>query len=371
MSELFTESSEMGDDAAIEVEPQKGRKFIFTVIISILLLLILSGAGIAYYFYQTICGANLLEIKESVLIQVPSGSNLDKITEILSEKGILKDKKGFLWVCSIMKFYGKSGQYRITKNTNSYHSLVGVLRGEQESVNLTFNNFRLKEQLAGHVSRFIEADSLSIIAAMIATDFLDQKGFNSENALSMYIPNSYKIYWDSDADVFVKRMEVEYQKFWNENRLEKAKKQNLSPIEVYILASIVDAETTFNPEKPRVAGVYLNRLRTKGWKLEADPTVVFAGGDFSVRRVTNDMLQINSPYNTYKNVGLPPGPIRMASVSAIDAVLDAEEHDYWFFCAKPPSEGQPAQHAFAKTMAQHGANARVYRQWLNLQRIYK
>ena len=367
MSEELNEITETSD---IPVKVVKKSRVLKMVLITVAVFAIV-GAGIVYYFYDAIYGSKLNGLTEDLLLQIPSKTDLNGITALLEQKGLLKDKTGFLWVASLMKYKGKSGQYRVPKNTKSHHALVAVLRREQVPVKLTFNNFRLKDQLAGHVSKYIEADSLSILSAMNSTDLLDKYGFTAENALTMYIPNSYLIHWDTDAEEFVARMYAEYKKFWNKERLELAKKQNLSQIEVYILASIVDAETTFDPEKPRVAGVYLNRLRTEGWKLEADPTVVFAGGDFTVRRVTNDLLAINSPYNTYMYPGLPPGPIRMASVSALEAVLKAEEHDYWFFCAKPPVEGQPAQHAFAKTGAQHGANARAYRQWLNSQKIYK
>lgn len=345
-------------------------------IIKILLItvavLALAAAGVAYYFYDAIYGKKLNPLSQDLLLDIPSKTDLNGIVNLLAEKQLLKDKTAFLWVANLMKYKGKTGRYRIPKTVQSYHSLIRVLRSKQEPVKLTFNNFRLKDQLAGHVSRYIEADSLSLLAAMTSTETLDGYGFNAENAMAMYIPDTYNMNWDTDAKSFVARMYKEYNAFWDKNnRREKAKKLEMTPIEVYILASIVDAETTYNPEKPRVAGVYLNRLKTEGWKLEADPTVVFAGGDFSVRRVTNDLLAINSPYNTYQHAGLPPGPIRMASSTAIDAVLDAEKHDYWFFCAKPPTEGQPAQHAFATTGAQHGANARAYRQWLNSQKIYK
>jgi UPF0755 protein len=283
------------------------------------------------------------------------------------------NKADFLWVAKMRKYEGKAGRYAISQTTRSYYELVGILRNsKQVEVKVTFNNLRLKEQLAGQVSRLLEFDSVTLASLMSSAEVLGKYGFNEENAIAMYIPNTYNFYWNTNAQTFVERMHEEYEKFWAaDNRKAKADSMGMTPIEVYILASIVDAETTYGPEKARVAGVYLNRLNTDGWKLEADPTVVFANGDFSVRRVTNDLLAKDSPYNTYMYPGLPPGPIRMASQSAIDAVLNAEKHDYWFFCAKPPAEGEPAQHAFAKTGAQHGANARRYRAWLNSQRIYR
>lgn len=373
MSEQLSENSAVETEIVQEIPKNKKQKRSLLLKIGLICfsLCLVTGLIVVAYFYNLIYGNQLLSRDKDLIVQFKSGSNLDQIAEALAQSTIVKDKTTFKWVCSVMKYKGKSGQYRIPKKVSSYHALVVILRAKQEPVNLTFNNFRLLPQLAAHVSRYIEADSLSLISAMTATDFLDANGLKPESAMTLFIPNSYQMFWDNDANSFVKKMQAEYKKFWNEKRLENAKKLNLSPTEVYILASIVDAETTFEPEKRRVAGVYLNRLKTKGWKLEADPTVVFAGGDFSVRRVTNDMLKINSPYNTYLNAGLPPGPIRMASVSAIDAVLNAEEHDYWFFCAKVPLDGEPAQHAFARNGAEHAANARVYRQWLNSRKIYK
>jgi UPF0755 protein len=373
MSEQLSENSAEKTEIVQEPNFEKKQKksFLLKMFFIGFSLMIIIGIIVAAYYYNIFYGNQLPGRDKDVVVQIKSGSNLEQITDLLIQNGIVKDKSTFKWVCSIMKYKGKSGQYRIPQKVTSYHALVAILRAKQVPVKLTFNNFRLLPQLAAHISRYIEADSLSLIAAMTATDFLDVNGLKPESAMTLFIPNSYQMYWDTDAASFVKKMQAEHKKFWDSTRLEKAKKINLSPAEVYTLASIVDAETTYVPEKKRVAGVYLNRLKTKGWKLEADPTVVFAGGDFTVRRVTNDLLKINSPYNTYQNAGLPPGPIRMASVSAIDAVLDAEVHDYMFFCAKVPEPGQPAQHAFARNGAEHGNNARLYRQWLNSQKIYK
>ena len=338
----------------------------------VVILGLISAGAIGYYYYDFIFGPKLKPIAEDIVLEIPTGSDLDKVANLLITAGVLERKSDFLWVAKMRKYEGKAGRYAIPQNTRSYYELVGILRnGKQLEVKVTFNNLRLKEQLAGQISRLLELDSLTLATLMSSAEVLGKYGFSEENAMAMYIPNTYNFYWNTDAQAFIDRMHDEYEKFWAaDNRKAKADSMGMTPIEVYILASIVDAETTYGPEKARVAGVYLNRLNTEGWKLEADPTVVFANGDFSVRRVTNDLLAKDSPYNTYMYPGLPPGPIRMASQSAIDAVLNAEKHDYWFFCAKPPAEGEPAQHAFAKTAAQHGANARRYRAWLNSQRIY-
>lgn len=348
------------------------RRIIRISFLVVLVGLIMAGS-VAYYYYDLIFGNKLKAVSEDFVIEIPTGSDLPAISKLLQQKGLFEEEATFLWVADLRKYEGRAGRYLIPKETRSYFGLVGILRNaKQVEVKVTFNNLRLKEQLAGQVSRLLELDSATLANLMSSAEVLGKYGFNEENAIAMYIPNTYNFFWNTDAKSFVERMHEEYEKFWaSDNRRAKADSMGLTPIEVYILASIVDAETTYNPEKRRVAGVYLNRLRTEGWKLEADPTVVFANGDFTVRRVTNDLLEKDSPYNTYMYPGLPPGPIRMASTSAIDAVLNAEKHDYWFFCAKPPAEGEPAQHAFAKTGAQHGANARKYRAWLNSQRIYK
>jgi UPF0755 protein len=197
-------------------------------------------------------------------------------------------------------------------------------------------------------------------------EVLSELGYTPENIMSLFIPNTYQVYWNTSPQNLLKRLQVENDAFWaKKNRREKAKSLGLSTQEVYTLASIVEKESLVMDEKPIIAGVYLNRLK-KGMLLQADPTVVFAVGDFSIQRVLNKHLAIDSPYNTYKNVGLPPGPICMPSISSIDGVLNAEKHNYIFFCAKPNSGGR---HAFANTLAGHNRNAAIYRNWLQANQI--
>lgn len=364
------EQGEIAENIDKISDNSRKKRFRFLVIISTIILTVL--IGFAVYFYFLIYGQNLPKFDKDKILLISSDKDLNQIADLLQHDKIISKKENFIFVSKLMKFKGKSGRYKITKSTRSYHKLISILRGAQEPVNITFNNLRFLHQLAGQVDNMLEADSIRFLNAFLDSNFLKKNGFNPETALTMYIPETYNINWDIKPEKFVERMHREYTSFWKKDkRLEKAKQQNLSPTEVYILASIVDAETTYIPEKPRVAGVYLNRLRKKGWKLEADPTVVFANGDFNVKRVTNELLKIDSPYNTYKYPGLPPGPIRMASISAIDAVLNAEEHDYWFFCARPPVEGEPNQHAFAKNGSEHAMNANLYRRWLNSNKIYR
>jgi UPF0755 protein len=372
LNEIQPEETEKVEQAEVE-EKQKSRRFslTFKVILFVTALVTVFVLIFLIYFFNLVYGNQLSSLKKDKILYIPSGSTIGNIADVIQKEGLVPDKSNFLFVASLMKYKGKSGRYIIPKSTKSYHGLISILRKNQIPLKLTFNNIRTKEQFAAHLDKLIEADSLSIIRSIINPVKLTKFGFNEQNVLAMYIPNTYEFYWNSNSEQFVDRMYQEYQKFWTKERLAKAEKQKLSPAEVYILASIVDAETTYNPEKKRVAGVYLNRLRTKGWRLEADPTVVFAMGDFSIRRVTRDMLNVDSPYNSYRNDGLPPGPIRMASVAAIDAVLDAEEHQFMFFCAKPQLDGEPAQHVFAENMNQHANNARIYRQWLNSRNIYR
>lgn len=372
MNENLPEEKEKAEIFEVEekiVKKKHTATFRLFLIISAFILFAVLACLI--YFFNLIYGNHLSAIKGDKNLYIPTGSSIENVAEIVLEEGLISDKSNFLFVASLMKYKGKAGKYTIPKSTKSYHGLITILRKKQKAIKLTFNNIRTKEQFAAHIGKLLEADSLSIINCINDSIKLTKFGFNENNVLAMYIPNTYEFYWNTKAEEFVEKMYKEYQKFWTKERLSKAEKQKLSPIEVYILASIVDAETTYNPEKKRVAGVYLNRLRTKGWRLEADPTVVFAMGDFSIRRVTREMLNVDSPYNTYRKDGLPPGPIRMASVAAIDAVLDAEEHQFMFFCAKPQMNGEPAQHVFAENLNQHANNARIYRQWLNSRKIYK
>ena len=217
------------------------------------------------------------------------------------------------------------------------------------------------------ISKKIESDSTSILGLLDSAAFVEKYGFNTENIYTMFIPNSYEIYWNSNAEKFFLRMHAEYLKFWNADRKAKASQINLSQADVSILASIVDSEALNDSEMPRIAGLYMNRL-LKGMRLEADPTVIFAANDFTIRRVLNKHLRINSPYNTYLNEGLPPGPITMPSINAIDAVLNYEKHNYIYMCAKEDFSGY---HNYASNLSQHLQNARKFQDALNLRNIKK
>lgn len=334
-----------------------------------LLLLGLAAGGAGYYAYDRMTGDRLPERQEDAIIDIPERIKTDKeLADLLAEEKIISDKSGFLWTTWWMGYSPKPGRYRLEKDKRSHRDLIRVLRGKQMTLTLTLHNLRTKEQLAGRLAKVFGRDSLDYLRLFDSPERLAAFGVNEQTVMSLFLPDSYELYWNTEPEELLERMAKESEKFWSQNdRLSKAKALHLSPTEVYILASIVETESQYAPERPTIAGVYLNRLR-QGWKLEADPTVVFAMGDFEIRRVLRSHLEYDSPYNTYRYAGLPPGPIYMASKNAIDAVLNAERHEYMFFCAKPGGEGS---HAFAKTLAGHTANAKTYQRWLNEQKIYK
>ena len=230
----------------------------------------------------------------------------------------------------------------------------------QSPVKLTFNNIRVKSELAEKLSKKLEFKSNDFLNLLKDTSLAKSAGFDTTTIMSMFVPNTYELYWNVTADAFFKKMHGEYEKFWSEERKQKAAALNLSPVQVSILASIVEAETNKNPERPRIAGVYLNRLK-EGMPLQADPTVKFAVGDFTLKRITG-ILDYESPYNTYIHTGLPPGPINLPSITSIDAVLNRENHKYIYFCA---SEALNGYHNFAETYDAHLKNRNKYIKALN------
>ena len=297
---------------------------------------------------------------KDVSLYIPTNSDYKYVRNEIYSLNVLKSKKAFDWLAKKSHYNEKvhAGRYILTDGMTN-QQLVNMLRmGHQTPVKVVFNNMRTVEQLAGRISEQIEADSTSIIEEILNNEEVDATTF---------IPNTYEFYWNTDAEDFVAKMIVEHDRFWNETRLNKAKSLKLTPRQVSILASIVDKETRKVSEMPRIAGVYINRLN-KRWPLQADPTLVFAIGDYNIRRVLDVHKKIDSPYNTYKYPGLPPGPICIPSIAAIDAVLDAEKHNYFYFCAKDDLSGY---HVFASNINEHNRNAERYRKALNKNKIYK
>jgi UPF0755 protein len=355
------------NEKIISVNHKRKRNIIaFFSIFSTVILLATTGG---LYIYNKIYKANvyLNNNQKEIFLYIKTGSNYNKVVEQIEEMNILKDINSFKILAEKKKYPQnvKSGKYRIT-NGMSNNELINMLRsGRQHPVRLTFNNIRLKQQLISRIANQIEADSLSLAEAFSNSEIYEKWGFNSENIMTMFLPNTYEFFWNTSVVDLFERMNNEYNKFWNEERLSKAEKMNLSPIQVIILASIVYQETKKIDEMSKIAGVYMNRLKIN-MPLQADPTVVFALGNFSVNRVLKHHLEIESPYNTYKIIGLPPGPICLPDLITIDKTLDYEKHDYLFFCAKDDLSGY---HAFAKTHAQHIQNAARYHVALNKNKI--
>lgn len=331
--------------------------------------IILIGLSVAYYGYSAVYQDNINDDTTLEYLSIPTGSSFNDVMNILTEHNVLRDKSSFRQVAKLMSYSNESvpsGRYALDKSYSS-RELISLLRsGRQTPVKVTFNNHRTLNETLGNISQYLEHDSIEYTDYFNKTETLDRAGLTKECLLTMFIPNTYEMYWNTSPEKLFSRMKVEHQKFWERNdRMTKAKHQGLTPEEVFTLASIVEKESQVAKERPIIAGLYLNRLK-KGIPLQADPTVVFAVGDFSIRRVLNKHLRVDSPFNTYKNQGLPPGPIYLPSIQSIDAVLNPAQHDYLFMCAKP---GYNSEHAFAKTAREHSRNAQRYRSWLTSEGI--
>jgi UPF0755 protein len=323
-------------------------------------------AVLTVYFF--LYAPNTAVSNKSVLY-VHTGSIYQDVLTTLESEGLIKSMFTFKFVASRMNYavHIKPGKY-ILKSGMSNYKIIQLLRsGKQEPVILVFNNIRTKQDFASRISKQLEADSVVLLKLLNDNAFMQKYGLNAENALTLFIPNTYQLWWNTTPDEFFTRMAKENKHFWDKERLDKASAINLKPSQVVILASIVEKETNKNDEKPVVAGVYLNRLK-KGMLLQADPTLVFAWNDFTIRRVLNIHKNINSPYNTYKVKGLPPGPIYLPDSKSIDAVLNYTHHDYIYFCAKEDFSGY---HNFATNPAAHYLNAIRYQKALDARNIKK
>ncbi|KGE15509.1 endolytic transglycosylase MltG [Sphingobacterium deserti] len=333
----------------------------------ILLVVFVIGITVGYIGYSAFLGPSVTS-KESYLY-VHSEDNYHDVLEELEEKGIVKNIRFFDYVARVMDYPTavKPGRYKLSEGLSN-RRLIGNLRGGyQEAVKFRFENIRLKENFAGLLGKNFEADSLTFLEILDNEDVSEKYGFTEDNFFSMFIPNTYEIYWNTSPDKIVARFHDEYIKFWNAERKEKAAALNLTPQEVSVLASIVKGEALHKDEMPKIAGLYLNRLK-RGILLQADPTVIFAQNDFTIRRVLNRHLTIDNPYNTYRFKGLPPGPIMLPSIAAIDAVLNYAKHDYIYMCAKDDFSGY---HNFAVTQAEHLVNARKFQRALDARNIKK
>lgn len=337
------------------------------IILALVLAVLVVAGYFAFNFYRIYFSPNATGNEK--YLYVKTGGTLDDLFEELRRRDVLNEIGTFSQAAAKMDLARalKPGRYRLKKGMNN-RSIINMLKsGNQDPVKLKFQNLRKKENFAGYLSRNLEPDSLTFINLLDSAALIEKYGFNKDNSYVMFIPNTYEMYWNVTASDFFERMHKEYEKFWTAERKQKAAALNLTPIQVSILASIVDAEALYDKEMPVIAGLYLNRLN-KGILLQADPTVIFANDDFTVKRVTNSLLQVQSRYNTYKYAGLPPGPIMMPSINAIDAVLNREQNNYIYMCAKEDFSGY---HNFAVTVQEHERNARKYREALNKRNIYK
>jgi UPF0755 protein len=341
---------------------KKQSKIIITGILILLILIVVITGGVIYKkFYSPVFYS-----QKTFYLYIDDKKDYAGLLSQIESKGV-KDIHFFKQLASKMNYPEniKSGKYKINPTIN-YVELIRMLRnGNQVPVKLTFNNMRLKEDFAGRIGKQLMFDSLALLTRLNDPAATASLGFNPETIPAMFIPNTYEMYWNISVDKFLGRMKKEYDRFWTKERLAKAKNIHLSPVEVSVLASIVEEETVRKAEFPVVAGLYLNRLR-KGMLLQADPTVKFAVGDVTLKRILNYHLRVASPYNTYIYSGLPPGPIRLPSISAVDGVLNYREHSYLYMCAKEDFSGE---HNFAVTLSEHSRNARKYKEALNRHHI--
>lgn len=321
------------------------------------------------YFAYILFAPNIFPVSnEKAFVCIPDSSSFSDVTRILKKNANVFNLSAFKQVSSLLSYGTKirSGRYEITKGMSNF-KLVRILRsGRQTPLRLTFNNIRTKQQLASRLSTEIMADSTSILKLLNDTAFLATYNLNPATSISLFIPNTYEVFWNLDAKELFQRMNKEYTKFWTDKRKAKAAAIPLTITEVSTLASIVEEETNNRKDRPMVAGLYINRLKA-GMPLQADPTVKFALGDFGLKRILFGHLRVNSPYNTYKNMGLPPGPIRVSTPEGIDAVLNYSHHNYIYMCAAETLNGE---HKFAATWEEHQKNAQKYRKTLNEMNIH-
>lgn len=344
--------------------------YIKKILVAIALIGLVVAAIIAYTIYQTMFVSNTAFNNDVAYVYIPTNATYQEVRAELQP--LLKDIDKFDALAERKKYTTniKAGKYAIKKGMNN-NDIINSIRSNNMPVKLSFNNQESLERLAGRVSAQIEADSLELFAVMSSPEFLKANNFSEKTALGMYIPNSYQFFWNTSAEQFRERMLKEYHRFWNEERLAKAKAIGLTPEKVMTLASIVQKETAKVDERKRVAGVYINRLNI-GMPLQADPTVIYAikkaSGNFGqiIKRVLYKDLELDSPYNTYRYVGLPPGLIAMPDISSIDAVLNYEKHEYFYFVANVERFGY---HKFAKTLSQHNVNKQEYVRWINKQGV--
>ncbi|MCC5930381.1 MAG: endolytic transglycosylase MltG [Cyclobacteriaceae bacterium] len=326
-------------------------------------------SSFSFYIYQLIYAPNFLIDKEPHFVYVYSDDSFEEFRDRLYHEKIVNNSMAFSLMAKWLKYDKniKPGKYLIESNENNLAVIRRLRSGDQVPVRITFNNVRLLDELSEKICRGLEIQAEAFDSILLDPATPLRFGFTRETFKAMFIPNTYEVFWNISAEQLLNRMHKEYLGFWTDERKKKAEMLSLSPEEVVTLASIVESETRYFEESPVIAGLYLNRLK-KGMPLQADPTVVYAVGDFNIKRVLNKDKEIDSPYNTYKYAGLPPGPIRMADIRAIDAVLNYDKNDYLYMCAKEDFSGY---HNFAVSYAEHQRNAIRYQRALNAAKLYR
>jgi UPF0755 protein len=333
-----------------------------------ILVFSLITAMFSYYAWQVVKTPNFnVETGKSFELFIPKNATFQTVLDTLKKHDLVRDQLSFRFLTKVLKYQDKvkPGRYLIYPSSGNWEVVRKLRNGRQDALKLVINNWRLKEDIAGKLSKTLPFDSVYIYSMLDSNQFVKQFSFNKETVSSIFLPNTYEILWTSSFQDFMSKMNKEYLKFWNKERRNKANTLNLNPIDVSILASIVEGESKKSDEQARIAGVYWNRLQLK-MPLQADPTIVFAWKDFTIKRVTSKFTVIDSPYNTYRLAGLPPGPISIPSTSVIDKVLSLEKHSFLYFCAKEDFSGY---HTFAVSYPEHLKNAASYQQALNKLKI--
>ncbi len=341
-----------------------------TLLRYLVLVVALFASMFSFYVWQIFKTPNYkVDENKGFALLIPKGATFQTVWDSLQAHKVVVDEQSFKFLSKLLKYREnvKEGRYLITAEMGNYELIKKLKSGNQDAIKLTFNNIRLKKDLVHKIGNRFSFDSTALAKMLNDPAVASKYGFSTETIMCMFLPNTYEIYWTVTPDEFFDKMNMWYKKFWTEERKQKAEAIGLDPIKVQIMASIVEGETKKADEKPRVAGVYMNRLNAK-MPLQADPTVVFAHQDFSIKRVTSTLTKINSPYNTYKVIGLPPGPINLPDLKSIDAVLNYEHHKYMYFCAKEDFSGY---HNFAEDYDAHLNNARIYQEALNKLNIHK
>ncbi len=341
--------------------PKAGRWFVIGVIIGVL-----AAAVWGYRIYNNLFQDNT---QKTLMLYIPTGAVFQQVVDSLKHHEYLTNVSSFQWVANHKKYPEniRPGAYKLNEGWSN-NKVIDLLRsGIQTPVKVTFNNIRFREDLAARLAYYLEPDSATFLSALKNDKIASGYGLTHESFPILIIPNTYEFYWNTSPEKFIERMKSEYDHFWNDERKKKAADLELTPLQVVTIASILQEETNKNDEKSRMAGVYINRVK-KGWLLQADPTIKYAMGNFQIKRVLKEYLSVESPYNTYKNAGLPPGPINFPDIVSVDAVLNAEHNNYMYFCAKEDFSGY---HNFALTLAEHNRNAARYQHALNKSEIWK